>query len=147
MHLFVYLFVFYRSERRLFDETIRGYKVKLGVSQAGHNVNLRHAEELRKKDEEYKAQINNLHKKLKAAQNEVERLRNKVTVMPGKTATSVQSHLTRFQAQRDDKGLEHGTPMHTTRSLPRQLPSITDGQSGQQRRQPFSKSKQPPNTS
>ena len=121
--------------------------MKLGVSQAGRNVNLRHAEELRKKDEEYKTHINNLQKKLKVAQNEIERLRNKATVMPGKTATSVQSHLTRFQVQRDDKGIEHMTPMHTTRSLPRQLPSITDGQTGQQRRQPFSKAKQPPNTS
>ena len=116
------------------------------MSQAGRNVNLRQAEELKKRDDDYKAHINNLQKKLKVAQNEIERLRNKATVMPGKTASSVQTHLTRFQIQRDDKGVEHMTPMNTTRSLPRQLPSITDGQSGQQKRQPFTKSK-PPNTS
>ena len=121
--------------------------MKLGVSQAGRNVNLRQAEELRKKDEEFKNQINNLQKKLRIANSEIDRLRNKTTVMPGKTASSMHNHVNRFQVTRDEKGVEHVTPLHSTRSLPRQLPSITNGpQSGPPKRQAFTKSN-PPNTS
>ena len=123
----------------MFDETLRSYKVKLGVSQAGRNVNLREAEELRKKDEEYRNHLNSLQRKLKIAHNEIDRLRNKTT-MPGKTASSVETHLTRFQ--RDEKGIGHVTPKSSTRSLPRILPSITDGA---QKRAPYAKTK--PNTS
>ena len=133
-----YFYMFNRNERQMFDETLRSYKVKLGVSQAGRNVNLRQAEELRKKDEEYRNHLNTLKRKLVMAQNEIERLRNKT--MPGKTASSVESHLTRFQ--RDERGIGHVTPKSSTRSLPRILPSITDG--AQKRLQ---QTKPKPNTS
>ncbi|KAL4219322.1 hypothetical protein ACF0H5_021902 [Mactra antiquata] len=97
-----------RSEKAGYDEQIKQYKVKLGISNASKNVNLRQAEVLRKKDEGYQFTIESLEKKLKMANAEIERLKTRYE-MTGKTADSLQEHKGRLKRYRKTFGVEYKT--------------------------------------
>lgn len=85
-----------RQDKANFDAQIHQYKVKLGISQATRNVNVRQAVELRKKEEEHQHAVLKLEQKLKKANAEIERL-NTRNAMTGKTASSMQDHKGRFK--------------------------------------------------
>lgn len=83
--------------------------MRLGISQATKNVNVRQAEVLRKKDEEYQYTIQNLEYKLHMANAEIERLKTRY-MMTGKTADSLQDHRGRLKKYRNNFGMEFNTP-------------------------------------
>ena len=66
--------------------------------------------------------------------------------METKLSITNSSNSMSYMQESAKKNILNDSSMSDIRSLPRQLPSIKDGQSRQQKRQPFTKSK-PPNTS
>ncbi|XP_052222089.1 cingulin-like isoform X3 [Dreissena polymorpha] len=98
-----------RMEREHFEDTLKEYKVKLGISLASKNVNVRHAELLKKKDEEYQYTIQNLEKRLKISQTEIEKLKSRA-MLTGKTADSLQEHKSRLKKYRNGFSMEFITP-------------------------------------
>ena len=104
------------------------YKVKLGITQAGKNVNHRQAEHLRKKDEEYQIKMRNYETQLRAAHAEIERL--KVQTMDNATANSMQRHTRRFRKQGFEGfgstgRLSYNSPSNRSGWTPQQSPGRT----------------------
>ncbi|WAR30461.1 hypothetical protein MAR_033003 [Mya arenaria] len=98
-----------RAEKQHFDDTLKEYKVRLGISMASKNVNVRQAEMLKQKDEEYQFRIQSLEKRLKAANAEIERMRDRA-METGKTADSLQDHHHRMKKHRNSVNMEFITP-------------------------------------
>lgn len=71
-------------------------------------MNIRQAEVLRKKDEEYQNAMQTLERKLKMANAEIERLKTRYE-MTGKTADSLQEHKGRLKRYRKAFGTEYQT--------------------------------------
>lgn len=98
-----------RSVKENFDEQIKEYKVKLGITKASKNVNVRQAELLKKKDEEYQYTVQTLEKRLREANAEIERLNSRY-METGKTAMSLQNHKSRLKKYRNTFNMEFLAP-------------------------------------
>ncbi|XP_060599566.1 tropomyosin beta chain-like, partial [Ruditapes philippinarum] len=101
-----------RQDKANFDAQIHQFKVKLGISQATKNVNVRQAVELRRKEDEHQQAVLKLEQKLKKANAEIERL-NTRNAMTGKTANSMQEHKGRVSKLKHKFGPAFLTPRGT----------------------------------
>jgi len=106
--------------------------VKLGISTATKNVNVRQTELLKKKDEVYKFTLEDLENRLRLANAEIERLKTRA-METGQTADSLQSHNARLKKYRKryDGGFILPSPFEfknsTGWSPNRMTPSVSRG--------------------
>ena len=88
-----------RKERKQYDSRIKHVKIKLGVSQAGQNVNAKLMEDMSSREQQLMRRLNAMEKKYKETSGELEVLKSKDKMT--KTALSINDHTTRFSKRRD----------------------------------------------
>ena len=88
-----------RKERKQYDSRIKHVKIKLGVSQAGQNVNAKLMDDMSSREQQLMRRLNAMEKKYKETSGELEVLKSKDKMT--KTALSINDHTTRFSKRRD----------------------------------------------
>ena len=92
-----------RKERKQYDSRIKHAKIKLGVSQAGQNVNAKLMEDMSSREQQLVRRLNAIEKKFKETFAELDVLKSKDKMT--KTALSINDHTTRFSRRRADRQL------------------------------------------
>lgn len=88
-----------RKERKQYDSRIKHVKIKLGVSQAGQNVNAKLMDDMSSREQQLMRRLNAMEKKYKETSGELEVLKSKDKMT--KTALSINDHTTRFSKRRE----------------------------------------------
>ena len=88
-----------RKERKQYDGRIKHAKIKLGVSQAGQNVNAKLMDDMSSREQQLMRRLNAIEKKFKETSGELDVLKSKDKMT--KTALSINDHTTRYSKRRD----------------------------------------------
>lgn len=88
-----------KKERKQYDSRIKHAKIKLGVSQAGQNVNAKVMEDISSREQQLAKRLNAVEKKFKETFAELEVLKSKDRMT--KTALSINDHTVRFSKRRE----------------------------------------------
>ena len=112
-----------RKERKQYDTRIKHAKIKLGVSLAGQNVNVKLMDDMEKRELQLTRRLNAMEKKYKETFGELDVLKSKDKMT--KTALSINDHTTRFTRRMQDRQLSiaksGGGPVRFTEKSGRSL--------------------------